>query len=122
MWLARKAISPSTVRQTTISACPEYMVRVGVTSSNWVVAIRASVLALEGPGLLQNGLDPADVEERLLRHLVELAVHESLEGFHGLGHGDVDALDPGENLGDEERLRQEPLDLARPRNGDTVLL
>src|SRR3954468_21614098 len=64
----------------------------------------------------------ADVEERLLREIVELALDEQFEGLDGLVDRDVDALEAGEHLTDEERLREEALDLARPVDGDPVLL
>src|SRR6516162_3141408 len=114
MWLARKAISPSTARHTIISACPEKRVRVGVTSSNWVVATGRSILPFQAAGLLQDALHPADVEERLFGHLIEVAVDKGLEGFDGLRHRDVDARKTGEGLSHEERLGEEALDLASP--------
>ena len=54
--------------------------------------------------LREDGLDAAHVEERLLGHLVELAVHERFEALDGLLDRDVDALDAGELLAHEERL------------------
>src|SRR4051812_16519153 len=62
------------------------------------------VLALvvgQGLGLLARAVGVADVEERLLGQIVELAVDELLEGLDGLLHGDVDALEAGELLADE---------------------
>src|ERR1700738_3930767 len=122
MWLARKAISPSTARHTIISASPEKRVRVGVTSSNWVVAMGRSALPFEVAGLLHDAVDAADIEERLLGDLVEIALDERFEGLDGLRHGDIESLDTGEDLGHEERLREEALDLAGARYGDAVVL
>src|SRR5262245_54558541 len=109
MWLARKAISPSTARQTIISACPEKRVRLGVTSSNWVVATSRSTFPFEAASLLQDALHPAHVEESLLWNLVEVAFDQGLKGFDGLRHRDVDARQTGEGLGHVEGLRQEAL-------------
>ena len=67
-------------------------------------------------------LDAADVEERLLGNLVELAVDEGLERFDGLVGRHVLTLQAGEHLGDEERLGQESLHLAGPVHGEAVLL
>ena len=67
-------------------------------------------------------LDAADVEERLLGNLVELAVDDRLEALDRLGHRHVLALQAGEHLGDEERLGQEALHLAGPVDGEAVLL
>src|SRR6516162_11023070 len=104
MWLARKAISPSTERQTIISAWPEKSVRVGVTSSNWVVATDGSGLALQRAGLLVDAVDTADVEERLLGDIVEVAIDKGLERLHRLCDRHVYARDAGEGLGHVERL------------------
>src|ERR1700694_4780947 len=52
-------------------------------------------------------------EERALGHLVVLAVDDLLEAADRLGDRHVGAGRPGELLGDEERLREEALDLAR---------
>ena len=77
---------------------------------------------LERLGLGEHLLDAADVEERLLGHLVELAVDDRLEALDGLGDRHVLALEAGEHLGDEERLREEALDLAGPVHREAVLL
>ena len=70
----------------------------------------------------EHALDAADVEERLLGHVVELAVDERLEALDRLLDRHEDAGQTGEDLADEERLRQEPLDLAGPGHRDLVLL
>src|SRR5438045_4769045 len=72
-------------------------------------------------GLLAGTVGVADVEECLLRQVVELAVDQLLEGLDGLLHRDVDALQSGELLADEERLREELLHLARALDDDLVL-
>src|SRR5690242_17774106 len=79
-------------------------------------------LALQGLRLLQHRLHTTDVEERLLGNVVELAVDQLLEALDRLRHGHVDALQAGEGLAHEERLRQEPLDLPGPGHDDAVLL
>ena len=65
-------------------------------------------------GLGDGLLDVADQEERLLGQVVVLALAERLERGDRLLERDVLAGDAGELLGDEERLRQEALDLAGP--------
>ena len=73
-------------------------------------------------GLLDGLLDPADQEERLLGQVVVLALAQRLERRDRLVDRHVLAREAGELLGHEERLRQEPLDLAGPRHDDLVLL
>ena len=48
---------------------------------------------LEAAGLLQHRLDPADVQERLLGYVVEVAVEQHLEGLHRLLDRDGHALE-----------------------------
>ena len=58
---------------------------------------------------------PVDVAfevEVLLRDVVELAIEDLLEAFDALLERHVGALEAGELLGDEERLRQEALDFS----------
>src|SRR5690349_14070256 len=105
MWSARKAISPSTLRHTIISASPEYRVRLGVTISKRVVAMWRLFVPLQGAGLLEHAVHPSDVEESLFRDLVQIAVGERFEGFDRLVDRDVEAVEAGEDLGHEERLR-----------------
>ena len=66
-------------------------------------------------------LDRADHVEGLLGDRVVLAVHDLLEALDRLRDRHVLAGQPGELLRDEERLRQEPLDLARARDRELVL-
>ena len=61
-------------------------------------------------------------EERLLGHVVVLAVGDLVERLDGLGDRDRRALEAGELLGDVGVLRQEPLDPAGPGDDDLVLL
>src|SRR6266568_5811799 len=109
---------PSSVRATTISACPSNRIASGDTTST-ASGIRSTLL--QRLGLCEHRFGAAHVEERLLRYLVELTVHERLERLHRLRDRHVDALQPGEDLADEERLRKEPLHLAGTRHGDAVL-
>src|ERR1035438_6992005 len=89
---------------------------------SWIRTIRPGLAALDGLGLLQHRVHPSDVQERLLGHLVEIALDQGLERLDGLGDRDEEPLDPGEALGHEHRLGQEPLDLAGPGDRDPVLL
>src|SRR5207249_4191219 len=84
-------------------------------------ALALQLLGAQQPGLLAGALGVADVEERLLGQVVELAVHELLERVDGLLHGHVDPLHAGELLPDEERLREELLNLAGALHDDLVL-
>src|ERR1700693_3295812 len=72
--------------------------------------------------LLPRLVDRADHVERLLRQVVVLAVQDLLEAAHRLGDRNRLALTPGEPLGDVEGLREEALDLARPRHGLLVVI
>src|SRR6266436_8837522 len=72
-------------------------------------------------GLVDGLLDRADHVERGFGHLVILAGDDPLEPLDRVFEGDKDARAAGEHLGDMERLRQEALDLARPRDGQPVL-
>src|SRR6185369_1016615 len=58
-------------------------------------------------GLRPHVVDAALHVERLLGHVVALAVDDLLEAAHGVLDLDVLAGRAGERLGDEERLRQE---------------
>ena len=73
-------------------------------------------------GLFLGLLDRADVEERAFGKVVPLAVAELLEAADRVGQGGVLARLAGEDLGDEERLRQEPLDPAGAVDDDLVVL
>src|SRR5690606_4409588 len=73
-------------------------------------------------GLAAGVLGAADVEERLLGQVVQLAVDQRLERLHRLLDRREDAGQAGEGLGHEHGLRKEPLDLAGPGDRDLVLL
>ena len=62
---------------------------------------------MEGLGLLEHRLGAADVEERLLRNVVQLTVSQSLEALDRFRDRGVDTLDAGELLTDEEGLLRE---------------
>src|SRR5579863_2978532 len=115
-------MSPPSVRQTTISACPENSVPVGVTSSTCVVAIVRSSLLFELACLGHCALGSADVQEGLFRQMVEVTINECLEGLHGLGNRSVDTVEPGEVLRHEQWLGQETLDLAGTQDRGAVFL
>src|SRR3954447_7025782 len=117
----RMPTSPSMARAITMLASPTHTSRSGVTT--WTSRLPAiSALAGEPLGVGLDVLDPAGHEERLLGQVVVLALGERLEGGDGLVERDVLALDAGELLGHEERLRQEALDAPGPGHGDLVLL
>ena len=54
--------------------------------------------------------------------MVELTVTDSFEALDSLFDRHEDALESGEDLANEERLRQELLDLAGPADSELVLL
>src|SRR5205085_5322630 len=60
--------------------------------------------------------------ERLLRQVVMLAVENLAEAANRFLEGNVLARTVGEDLGDEERLREEPLDLPGARDQQLVVL
>src|SRR5699024_5622737 len=128
---ASTPISPSLAGTRTRSASPDQNVRSGPTM------LRFSAMRLAPPscpalrvstGLLQalvgrlQVLEPPDVEEGLLRDVVELPVSDLLEGFDGLTQRNVRAHHTGEFLGHIRVLRQELLDTPGPVDGDLVLL
>src|SRR5439155_4418287 len=73
-------------------------------------------------GVRDRFVDRAAHVERLLGQLVQLAAHQHLEAAHRVLELDVLPGPAGEGLGDEERLRQELLDPARPLDDQLVLL
>src|SRR6266545_1474992 len=113
--------SPATERASTKSASPAQTSRSGVTRCR-SRGIRLFPFPGELPGLLLGLLDPAHVEERLLRQVVVVAAGQCVEGGDGLLQRYGLAGHPGELLGHVERLRQEALDLAGAVDGDPVLL
>src|SRR6516225_6825195 len=82
--------------------------------------LRRLLLELLGPRA--HVVDDALHVERLFGEVVALAVDDLLEARDGVLDLDVLAGRAGERLGDEERLREEALDLARARHGDLVVL
>src|SRR6267142_2687002 len=99
-----------------------------VTASLVGVAIssvrRSATLAArrELLGLLHRLADVADHVEGLLGQLVVLAVDDFTEALHGVRELDVSTGLSGELLGDGERLGEEPLDLARARDDELVVV
>src|SRR6266536_4727927 len=107
----RMPTSPATERATTKSASPAQTSRSGVTRCR-SRGIGLLPLAPQPPCLLLRLLDPANVEERLLRQVVVVAAGERVERGDGLVQRHALAGDAGELLGHVERLRKEALDLA----------
>src|SRR5687768_15992774 len=93
----------------TIVASPENSTRSGDTTSALVLAMSALLECLR---LGEHLIHAADVEERLLGHVVEVALEDRVEALDGLLEGNCLTVVAGVHLGDEERLRQEALDLA----------
>src|SRR5918997_2314947 len=83
---------------------------------------RLLLLAAYLPRLLDGFVDVADEVEGLFGQLVVTAFDDLLEGADRLVELDELALEAGELLCDEERLREEALQPARPANDDLVLL
>src|SRR5690349_788202 len=104
--------SPSTPGSVTSSTVSWTSGRSGVTISSvsLVGSAMRSGLHLLGGG--QHVLDAAGHVEGALRDVVVLAVDDLLEALDRVGDRHVLALEAGELLGDEERLREEALDLA----------
>jgi len=73
-------------------------------------------------GALECLFDTADVEERILGKLVACSVEDHLEATDRILEFDVFARITRELLGDEERLREEFLDLSGPGNGQFVVV
>ena len=88
----RNATSPSSsVRTMTMSASPSYSTCSGETARPATSPMTLSYF-LQRLGLGEHGLDAADVEERLLGHVVELAVAQRLEALDRLVDRHEDAL------------------------------
>src|ERR1017187_8670282 len=127
-------MSPSSVLAITRCAVPAQTSPSGTTSSTRSVTATPHVrpprrsLALshsrplELPCLLLDVLDPAAHEERLLGHVVVLALTDGLERGDRLLQRDGHARLAGELLGDEHRMRQKALDPPSPLHGDPVFL
>src|SRR3954465_8394961 len=72
-------------------------------------------------GLFLGLLNHADVEEGALGQVVPLAVADFLEAADRVGQGRVLTFLVREDLGDEERLREKPLDPSGAVDNDLVL-
>src|ERR1035438_1052619 len=89
-------------------------------ASRFRLSTWSHLVLLEFGGLaLDVGRSP-DVQERLLRERVEVALDQVFERFNGFLNWDVDPFDTGEDLRHEHRLGEEALDLARSRHRDAV--
>src|ERR671916_777729 len=80
------------------------------------------LFAAQAPGLLDGLIYVAHEVEGLLGQLVVPTLDDLLERADRVLQLDELALEAGELLGDEERLREEALDSARPPDDDLVLL
>src|SRR5690606_1177647 len=116
----RMPISPSKAGSETDFTSTARTSRSGVTTDRRKVPAIGSVLHPLGLG--GRFLDRADVHERLVGQVIPLAVAQLLERADGVLALAVDPLEAGELLGDEERLRQKALDLARPADDQLVVL
>src|SRR5260370_24081753 len=123
-------MSPSSVLAITRLALPDQISRSGVTSAtNRVTAPprqlprrRARSRLAQLLGLLLHVLDAAAHVERLLGELVVPALADRLERGNRVLDRHEHPGYPGELLGHEHRLGQEPLDPPRPLDQDLVLL
>src|SRR6478752_3510283 len=114
-----KPISPSTVLATTSAASPDHT----SDSAETRVTFRgmSAVLLLDARPRLFDVGDAADVEEGLLRDVVEVTADDRVEGLDRLLDRDRGAFDAGELLGHVGVLREELLDAARAGDDDLVL-
>src|SRR5262249_1447781 len=123
---ARMPTSPTVVRVESWTNSPLKISCSGVitwaSSLCWSSATSLALLASTLSGVRAYLVDGALHVEVALGEVVVLAVEDLAEAPHRLLHRHVDARAPGEHLRDEERLRQEALDLARPRDGQLVLV
>src|SRR4051812_47122412 len=114
--------SPASPGSTTNSASPEKMDSSALTTSTWMVlAIGWSDRLLERLRFLDRLFDRAHHVESLLGQRVAFAVHDHLEALDRVLETHVLARGAGKVLRHGERLRQEPLDLPRTRDGQLVL-
>src|SRR5258708_2553347 len=129
-WFGRMPASPETVGTVTESTSASRARRSGVTISNLSISCYANAqlrdnascilhTALPRLGsrwhllrLLSGLLDRADHVKRLLRHVVAFALENLAKAFDRIFDFYVLALETGELLTDEKRLREETLDLA----------
>src|SRR5450432_1030727 len=120
-WPGSTPNSPLTLGAVTSSTLAESARPRGVTISSWILSTMAPLsLGRQLRALLLGLGDVADHVEGLLGQVVELALDDLLEAVDRLLEGDVLALGPREAGGDEERLRQEALHLARAGDDELV--
>src|SRR6478609_9967407 len=100
-----------TVLATTIDASPDQTSASAET--RLTVSGMSAVLLLDLRPALFDVVDAADVEERLLGNVVEVALDDRVERLDGLLDRDRGALDAGELLRHVGVLREELLDTAR---------
>src|SRR5690349_7599839 len=115
-------ISPSFVRATTMLACPDQTCSSAETTVTVRSAMALAVLLLDLRPLLLDVRDRADVEERLLGHVVEVAADDRVERLDRVLQRHRGALDTGELRRHVGVLGEELLDPPRPVDGDLVLL
>src|SRR5437763_3712856 len=121
-WRGSTPSSPSAPGTITISARPSNTRPSGVRISQSSSAIARLRGRLHLLGLGDDLIDAALEEERLLGDLVVLAVEDLREAAGGVLELHVFAVATREHGGDEERLRQEALDLARPGDRQPVVV
>src|SRR5690606_30170716 len=111
--------SPSNAGATTDCAFPSKSTRSGEMTETLSIA-RASALQAFGVG--DDVLNATAHEEGLLGIVVELPLHQPLEGADGVFQADELAGNVRELLGHMERLRHEALDASRARHHELVFL
>src|ERR1044071_865100 len=92
-----------------------------VAGCGLLVECRSNSLGGHQPSTLFNLVDAALHVKIRLGHVVVFAVQDFLEAADGLRHGHRFALPAGEDLGDGERLAEEPLNLAGAEHGELVV-
>src|ERR1700710_2894079 len=117
-------ISPPSVRVETCCTSPSKTSPSGVrtSTSSLCSAATSALRRCRGFGGLGDLVDRALHVEGALGEVVVLAVEDLAEAADGLGDRHVLAGAAGELFGDEERLREETLDLAGPRDRLAVLV
>src|SRR5262249_39988596 len=101
-------ITPSSPGATTMSTSPSKTMRSWLTISQ-----RIGMSALgQALGLGHGVVNGADVAECLFGQVVVLAVQDLAERAHSVAQWHVDAFQPGELLGGDERLAEELFHLA----------
>src|SRR6185503_2033824 len=121
-WRGSTPSSPSAPGTTTISARPSKTRPSGVRISQSSSAIGRLRRRLHLLGLGDHLVDAALEEERLLGHVVVLALEDLVEAADRVLELDVLAVAAGEHGADEEGLRQEALDLAGARHRQPVVV